>query len=40
MQPEEDLELIFAWRERRKVSHVLTLQYDKTFYLLTDTPPV
>ena len=35
---DEDLDLIFTWREPRKVSHVLTLQYDKTIYLLADTP--
>jgi hypothetical protein len=34
---DEDLDLIFTWRERRKVSHALTLQYDKTIYLLPDT---
>jgi hypothetical protein len=35
---DEDLDLIFTVRELRKVSHVLTLQYDKTLYLLADTP--
>lgn len=34
---DEDLDLILTWREPRKVSHVLTLQYDKTIYMLTDT---
>jgi transposase len=34
----EDLDLIFTIREPRKVSHVLTLQYDKAIYLLGDTP--
>jgi hypothetical protein len=38
MRDDEDLDLIFTWRERRKVSHALTLQYDKTIYLLPDTP--
>jgi transposase len=38
IRPDEDLELIFSWREPRKVSHALTLQYDKTIYLLADTP--
>jgi hypothetical protein len=28
----------FTWRELRKVSHVLTLQYDKKMYLLADQP--
>jgi hypothetical protein len=34
----EELDLIFTWREPRKVSHVLTLQYAKTMYLLADAP--
>ncbi|WP_163960411.1 ISNCY family transposase [Noviherbaspirillum galbum] len=33
----EDLNTIFTWREQRKVSHVLTLQYDKTIYLIADS---
>jgi hypothetical protein len=33
----EDLDSIFTCRQKRKVSHVLTLQYDKTIYLLADT---
>jgi transposase len=37
VREDEDLELIFTVREPRKVSHVLTLQYDKTLYLLADT---
>lgn len=37
IRADEDLDLIFTWREPRKVSHVLTLQYDKTLYLLADT---
>ncbi|NEX62881.1 ISNCY family transposase, partial [Noviherbaspirillum sp. 17J57-3] len=35
--PSEDLDTVFTWREQRKVSHVLTLQYDKTIYLIEDT---
>jgi hypothetical protein len=35
---DEDLDLIFTVRQLRKVSHVLTLQYDKAIYLLADTP--
>jgi hypothetical protein len=31
---EESLRDIFVWRETRKVSSTLTLQYDKTFFLL------
>lgn len=34
---DEDLDLIFTWRVLRKVSHVLTLQYERTIYLLPDT---
>lgn len=34
---DEDMDRIFTVREPRKVSHVLTLQYDKTLYLLADT---
>lgn len=35
---DENLDLIFAWREPRCVSNSLTLQYDKVLYLLADTP--
>jgi hypothetical protein len=38
VRSDEDLELIFAVREPRRVSHSLTLQYDKVLYLLADTP--
>jgi hypothetical protein len=38
LRNDEDLDFIFTWREPRKVSHVLTLQYAKTIYLLADTP--
>lgn len=38
VRDDEDLGLIFTIREPRKVSHVLTLQYDKTIYMLADTP--
>lgn len=38
LHSDEDLELIFAWREARRVSHRLTVQYDKVLYLLADTP--
>lgn len=37
MRQDEDLALIFAVREQHKVSHALTLQYDKTMYLIGDT---
>jgi hypothetical protein len=35
--PDEDLEKIFTFREKRKVSSSLTLQYDKTMYLIEDS---
>jgi len=38
LRDDEDLDLIFTFREPRKVSDSLTLQYDKTIYLLPDTP--
>ncbi|SDD53494.1 Integrase core domain-containing protein [Cupriavidus sp. YR651] len=38
LRPDEDLDRIFTWREWRKVSASLTLQYDKTLYLLEDQP--
>lgn len=38
LRDDENLDLIFAWREPRCVSRNLTIQYDKRLYLLTDTP--
>ena len=38
VRADEDLERIFTWRKWRKVSQSLTLQYDKTLYLLADQP--
>jgi hypothetical protein len=38
LRPDEDLELIFAWRELRKVTQSLTLHYERQLYLLPDTP--
>ncbi|KUE85094.1 integrase [Cupriavidus necator] len=38
LRGDEDLTRIFSWRERRKVSASLTLQYDKVMYLLEDRP--
>ncbi len=38
LHSDKDLELIFAWREARRVSQRLTVQYDKVLYLLADTP--
>jgi hypothetical protein len=37
VRQDEDRDLIFAVREPRKVSHVLTLQYHKTMCLLAET---
>lgn len=37
LRDDEDLNLIFTCREPRKVSHALTLQYDKVLYMLADT---
>ncbi|MCT9119120.1 ISNCY family transposase [Cupriavidus gilardii] len=36
VRADEDLRRIFTWREWRKVSQNLTLQYDKVVYLLQD----
>jgi hypothetical protein len=38
VRDDEDLDLIFTWRELRKVSQALTLQYARTMYLLPDIP--
>ncbi len=38
LRVDEDLTRIFTWREWRKVSQSLTLQYDKVMYLLEDRP--
>ena len=38
LRADEDLELIFAWRELRKVTQSLTLHYERQLYLLGDTP--
>jgi transposase len=38
LRPEEDLDLIFAWRELRKVSQNLLLHYERKLYVLVDTP--
>ncbi len=36
LRVDEDLDLIFTVREKRKVSHALTLRYDLAIYMLTD----
>lgn len=38
IRPDEDLNLIFCWKEPRRVSQSLTVQYDKVMYLLKDCP--
>jgi len=38
LRADEDLGLIFAWRELRKVTKDLTLHYERKLYLLADTP--
>jgi hypothetical protein len=38
VRADEDLDLIFAWRELRKVTQNLTLHYERKLYLLPDTP--
>lgn len=34
----DDLTLLLAYRVWRKVTHALTVQYDRVMYLLEDTP--
>jgi hypothetical protein len=38
VRADEELDLIFAWRELRKVTQRLTLHYERKLYLLPDTP--
>ena len=38
MRPEEDLDLIFARRELRKVSKNLVLHYERKLYVMRDIP--
>jgi hypothetical protein len=37
LRADEELDLIFAWRELRKVTQSLTLHYERKLYLLPDT---
>jgi len=37
LRPDEDLDLVFCWRELRKVTKALTLHYERKLYLLADT---
>ena len=38
LRDDEHLDLLFTWREPRKVTKALTVQYDRVIYLLDDTP--
>jgi hypothetical protein len=38
LRDDENLDAIFAWREARKVTSNLTLNYSRKIYLITDTP--
>jgi hypothetical protein len=37
LRSDEDLDLIFCWRELRKVTKALTLHYERKLYMLADT---
>jgi hypothetical protein len=38
IRSDESLDLIFAWRELRKVTHSLTLNFERKLYLLANVP--
>ncbi|KUZ68660.1 integrase [Burkholderia ubonensis] len=38
LRADESLDLVLTWREPRKVTKSLTVQYDRVMYLLDDTP--
>jgi hypothetical protein len=38
LRSDENLEWVLTWREPRKVTKALTVQYDRVMYLLDDTP--
>ena len=38
LREDEDLDTLLTWRELRKVTKSLTVQYDRVMYLLEDTP--
>jgi len=38
LRTDESLDLVLTWREPRKVTKSLTVQYDRVLYLLDDTP--
>lgn len=38
LRADENLDLLLTWRETRRVTKSLTVQYDRVMYLLADTP--
>ncbi|MFX1672356.1 ISNCY family transposase [Paraburkholderia sp. A2WS-5] len=38
LRADEDLDTLLTWRETRRVTKSLTVQYDRVMYLLDDTP--
>lgn len=38
LRKDEDLDALLTWRETRRVTKSLTVQYDRVMYLLDDTP--
>ncbi|SEA77289.1 ISNCY family transposase [Paraburkholderia sartisoli] len=38
LRDDEDLDVLLTWRELRRVTKSLTVQYDRVMYLLADTP--
>ncbi|POR45063.1 transposase [Paraburkholderia eburnea] len=38
LRDDENLDLLMTWRETRRVTKSLTVQYDRVMYLLDDTP--
>ncbi|HHT8834243.1 ISNCY family transposase [Burkholderia cenocepacia] len=38
VRSDEDLDVLLTWRETRRVTKALTVQYDRVLYLLDDTP--
>ncbi|WP_321782062.1 ISNCY family transposase [Paraburkholderia sp. J94] len=38
LREDEDLDALLTWRETRRVTKSLTVQYDRVMYLLDDTP--
>jgi hypothetical protein len=38
LRGDENLDLLMTWRETRRVTKSLTIQYDRVMYLLEDTP--